>query len=220
TSPQIYLVVSTNGTDSAHATLESANERVSEAKSEGTASAKVEVHDVIGGSVQVDEKKAAAKPKAKPVAVKKDEDEPPKKTKPVAEQRAANASKPAKTADGDLPDNVKALMASTSDKLDGFIFVVTGVPPTLGRKNAEKLVQVHGAKLGKSITGKTNYVVVGNDAGPKKLEQIESLGIKTLDEDELIEMLERGGVKRSADDDDEDEEEEEEKPAKAKKQKK
>lgn len=49
---------------------------------------------------------------------------------------------------------------------------------------------MHGGKLGKGITGKTNYVVVGNDAGPKKLEEIEKHGIETLDEDEFIEMLE------------------------------
>jgi replication factor C subunit 1 len=60
----------------------------------------------------------------------------------------------------------------------------------LGRKTAEKLVETHGGKLGKSITGKTNYVVVGNDAGPKKLEQIEQHEVETLDENALIELLE------------------------------
>lgn len=48
----------------------------------------------------------------------------------------------------------------------------------------------HGGKLGKSITGKTNLVVLGNDAGPKKLEQISELKIVTIDEDALVRKLE------------------------------
>lgn len=88
------------------------------------------------------------------------------------------------------------------------------MPPTLQRKNAEKLVANYGGKLVKSISKNTSFVVLGNDAGPKKLEQIEEIGIETLDEDAFIAMLEAGGgAKRAADVD-------EEKPAKAKKQKK
>jgi len=115
TSSHVYVVVSDSSVDSVHASVESANERVSEAKEAGSSGVKVELQELVGGSVQVDEKKAAAKPKAK--------------TKSPAEQRAANASKSTKTDDDDLPDNVKALLNSSSDKLAGLIMVVTGVPP-------------------------------------------------------------------------------------------
>ena len=93
-----------------------------------------------------------------------------KKTKTPAEQRAANASKPAKpsSSSSDLPDNVKALLEKGGNVFEGQTVVVTGVPPTLGRKNAERLVEAFGAHLGKSLSGKTGYVVVGNDAGPTK----------------------------------------------------
>jgi BRCT domain type II-containing protein len=109
---------------------------------------------------------------------------------------------------------MKALLAGTGDVLSGKSIVVTGVPPVLQRKNAEKLVTDYGGKLVKSISKNTSFVVLGNDAGPKKLEQIAELGIETLDEDAFIAMLEAGGsgVKRTAGDED--------KPAKAKKQKK
>jgi hypothetical protein len=130
TSSHVYVVVSSNGLDSVHASLESANERLAEAKGEGSSSsaAKVEVQELRGGSVQVDEKKPAAKPKAK--APKNDGNEVLKpKTKSPAEQRAANAAKGTKSADEDLPENVQDLLANPSNALSGLILVVTGVPP-------------------------------------------------------------------------------------------
>lgn len=221
-SSHVYVVTHNNGVDSVYASADSANERAAAMKAEERkdGSIKVELHELNGGSVQtstVIEEKAAPKGKVP----RKEEAEAPrantaaKKTKTPAEQRAANAEKPDKTADSDLPDNVKKLLAGTGDALSGLTIVVTGVPPTLGRKNAEKLVTGYGGKLTKSLSKNTNYVVVGNDAGPKKLEQIEGLGIETWDEDVLIEILEKGGVggaKRGA--------EEDEKPVTQKKQKK
>lgn len=38
-------------------------------------------------------------------------------------------------------------------------------------------------------SGKTSYVVVGRDAGPKKLEIIKKLGVQTLTEDGLLELI-------------------------------
>ena len=66
----------------------------------------------------------------------------------------------------------------------------------------EKLVQGYGGKLTKSLSKNTDYVVVGNDAGPNKLEKIDELGVETLDEEALIALLEGGGggVKRGAED--------------------
>jgi BRCT domain type II-containing protein len=130
-------------------------------------------------------------PSAEPATAPK-ETSSPKKTKSPEEQRAANASKTAKSTDDDLPENIRTLLAGTGDILSGKSIVVTGVPPTLQRKNAEKLVQIYGGKLLKAVSGKTDFVVVGNEAGPTKLEKIESLGITTMDEDEFIEMLEEG----------------------------
>jgi NAD-dependent DNA ligase len=221
-SSNVYVVTHNNSVDSVYASPTSANERVTTMKAEEgvTGLIKVELHELKGGSVQasaaIEDKKLAPNDKAPKTA----EAEAPKtntaakKTKTPAEQRAVNAEKPDKATDADLPENVKKLLAGSGDTLSGLTVVVTGVPPTLGRKNAEKLVTSYGGKLTKSLSKNTNYVVVGNDAGPKKLEQIEDLGIETLDEDVLIAMLEKsgggGGTKRGG---------EEEKPAKGKKQK-
>lgn len=208
-SPLIYVVIHNNGVDSVHASPTSAHERAAamEAEDSMVGSIKVELHKLKDGTVQI----TAAAPKVD--QLNSEESEAPKadivvkKTKTPAEQRAINADKSAdKAAGAELPANVKTLLAGTGDALSGLIIVVTGIPPTLGRKNAEKLVTNYGGKLTKSLSKNTSYVVVGNDAGPKKLEQIEGLGVKTLDEDGLIEMLERSGdsgsrgAKRGAED--------------------
>lgn len=222
-SSNVYVVTHNNSVDSIYASPTSANERVAAMKAEEgvTGSIKVELHELKGGSVQASAAVEDKKPAPKGKAPKTEEAKAPKanaaakKTKTPAEQRAANAEKPDKATDANLPENVKRLLASSGDALSGLTVVVTGVPPTLGRKNAEILVTSYGGKLTKSLSKNTNYVVVGNDAGPKKLEQIEDLGIETLDEDALIAICEKsgggGGTKRGA---------EEEKPAKEKKQKK
>ncbi len=63
---------------------------------------------------------------------------------------------------------MKALLATKGDLLRGKNVVVTGIPPVMGRKNAEQLVQNFGAKLMKSLSKNTDFVVVGNEAGPAK----------------------------------------------------
>lgn len=61
----------------------------------------------------------------------------------------------------------------------------------------------YGGKLTKSLSKNTTLVLVGNDAGPTKLDKIEELSIETVDEDGFIALLEAnggGGSKRTADD--------------------
>ncbi|AMD22716.1 HHL054Cp [Eremothecium sinecaudum] len=65
----------------------------------------------------------------------------------------------------------------------GLTVVFTGVLPTLDRPNAEALAKRYGARVTKSISGKTSVVVLGDEAGPKKLEKIKQLGVKAIDEE-------------------------------------
>jgi NAD-dependent DNA ligase len=180
TNTQVFVVWSSKGIDSVHATLQSASAHLATNKGKYS----IESTNIQGGTIIVNAEKAATKQKgtSKTQVVKKeDEDEEEeeddeqatksavaKKTKTPAEQRAANAVKPTKASDADLPDNVKALLREGGTVFEGKTVVVTGVPPTLGRKNTEKLVEAFGAHLGKSLSKKTDCVVVGNDAGPKK----------------------------------------------------
>jgi DNA ligase, NAD-dependent len=72
----------------------------------------------------------------------------------------------------------------------GKTFVITGTLPTLKRDEAKNLIQKAGGKITNSVSAKTNYVVVGEDAG-SKLEKAQSLGIQQLSESELLELLEQ-----------------------------
>lgn len=67
-------------------------------------------------------------------------------------------------------------------------FVITGTLPTLKRDEAKALIQKAGGKVTDSVSKKTDYLVVGEEAG-SKLAKAESLGVKTLSETQLLEML-------------------------------
>lgn len=75
-----------------------------------------------------------------------------------------------------------------STALAGKTFVLTGTLPTLKRDEAKTLIQNAGGKVTGSISKKTNYVVVGEDAG-SKLEKAKELGITQLTEAELLTLL-------------------------------
>ena len=67
----------------------------------------------------------------------------------------------------------------------GMSIVVTGTLPTLSRKAAEDLIRSRGGNASSSVSKKTAFVVVGEDAG-SKLTKAQSLGIETIDEAELF----------------------------------
>ena len=70
----------------------------------------------------------------------------------------------------------------------GKTFVLTGTLPALSRDQAKELIQSQGGKVVGSVSGKTDYVVAGTDAGAK-LAKAEGLGITVLDEAGLLELL-------------------------------
>ncbi|HEY9694028.1 MAG TPA: NAD-dependent DNA ligase LigA [Oculatellaceae cyanobacterium] len=73
--------------------------------------------------------------------------------------------------------------------LAGKTFVVTGTLPTLKRDEAKDLIQKAGGKVTNSVSAKTDYLVVGEDAG-SKLDKAQELGVKQLSEEDLLGMLE------------------------------
>lgn len=77
---------------------------------------------------------------------------------------------------------------STEGPLSGMTFVLTGSLPTLSREEATGLIERAGGKVTGSVSGKTDYVVVGEAPGTK-LEKAEKLGVPTLDEAGLRSLL-------------------------------
>ncbi|MCC3409928.1 MAG: NAD-dependent DNA ligase LigA [Microcoleus sp. PH2017_10_PVI_O_A] len=80
-------------------------------------------------------------------------------------------------------------LADKNLQVAGKTFVLTGTLPTLKRDEAKDLIVKAGGKVTGSVSAKTDYVVVGEDAG-SKLEKAQSLGIELLSEAELLELLE------------------------------
>ena len=82
----------------------------------------------------------------------------------------------------------EARQAPVSTRFAGMTFVFTGTLAKRSREEAEALVVSHGGKPGGSVSKKTNYVVVGEDAG-SKLEKAKALGVNILSEAQFENLL-------------------------------
>lgn len=69
----------------------------------------------------------------------------------------------------------------------GLTFVVTGTLPSLGRKEAQEFIKQRGGRASSSVSKKTNYVVMGDNAG-SKADKARELGVSIIDEAELLRM--------------------------------
>jgi DNA ligase (NAD+) len=72
--------------------------------------------------------------------------------------------------------------------LVGRTFVLTGTLTSLSRSRAEARIKELGGSTTSNVTGKTSYLVVGQDPG-SKLEAAERLGTELLSEEEFLERI-------------------------------
>ena len=75
--------------------------------------------------------------------------------------------------------------------LAGLTFVFTGQLEKIGREQGQNLVKQYGGKVTTGPSKKTSYVVLGSDAGPKKLETIKEYKLKVINEDGLFALIQR-----------------------------
>ncbi|HEX2205789.1 MAG TPA: NAD-dependent DNA ligase LigA [Longimicrobium sp.] len=80
----------------------------------------------------------------------------------------------------------------------GLTFVITGTLPTLSRGEAGAFIEARGGRVTGSVTKKTDYLVVGEDAG-SKLAKARELGVAELTEDALLALPETLGAAASGD---------------------
>jgi DNA ligase (NAD+) len=84
----------------------------------------------------------------------------------------------------------KGRQGTRQSTLSGKSFVLTGTLPHLSRDEAKGKIEALGGKVVGSVSKKTDYVVVGADAG-SKLAKAEELGVALLDEDGLVALLQQ-----------------------------
>ena len=78
--------------------------------------------------------------------------------------------------------------AAPRGPLAGATVVLTGTLPNMTRDQAGERIVAAGGKVSGSVSRKTSFVVAGTDAG-SKLDKAQSLGVRVIDEDELLQLL-------------------------------
>ncbi len=82
-----------------------------------------------------------------------------------------------------------AQLANQTNKLEGNVFVVSGVFHQLSRNELKKAIEDNGGKVSSSISKKTNYVIAGDNMGPSKKTKAASLGVAIISEADFLAML-------------------------------
>lgn len=76
-----------------------------------------------------------------------------------------------------------------SEKLKGLTFVISGVFNAHSRDQLKDMIEFHGGKNSGSISGKTSYLLAGENMGPEKLKKAQNLGVKIISEEEFVKMI-------------------------------
>ena len=88
-----------------------------------------------------------------------------------------------------LQFQLATLDAQLSTKLDGLSIVISGVFQHHSRDEYKLLIEQHGGKNVGSISGKTSFILAGENMGPSKLEKAQKLGVRIVGEEEFLEMI-------------------------------
>lgn len=84
----------------------------------------------------------------------------------------------------------EAAQQATGDKLKGLTIVISGTFSKHSRDEYKALIEQNGGKNGSSVSGKTDYILAGENMGPAKLQKAEKLGVKIIHEDDFLKMIE------------------------------
>ncbi|KAJ8072409.1 DNA replication factor C complex subunit Rfc1 [Marasmius tenuissimus] len=125
---------------------------------------------------------------------------PPKKAAPKKEDdssKAADGPKKnsnwaavkAKQLAGPVAAGTKGVPDGAPECLAGLSFVFTGELSAFAREEAIDIAKRFGGRVVGQPSSKTDYVVLGEGAGPAKLTAIKKHGLKTLNEDEFLNLI-------------------------------
>lgn len=79
---------------------------------------------------------------------------------------------------------------SAGNKLEGKSIVISGVFARHSRDEYKRIIEENGGKNVGSISGKTSFILAGDNMGPSKLQKAEKLGVPIVDEETFLSMLE------------------------------
>jgi DNA ligase (NAD+) len=82
------------------------------------------------------------------------------------------------------------VLSSHTDRLSGKSVVISGVFTHHSRDEYKQLIEQNGGKNVGSISGKTSFILAGDNMGPSKLEKAQSLGVEIVDEETFLRMIE------------------------------
>ncbi|MCU4754129.1 NAD-dependent DNA ligase LigA [Halobacteria archaeon AArc-curdl1] len=91
-------------------------------------------------------------------------------------------------------DPQESTLESGGDALEGLTFVFTGALEDVTRDEAQAFVEAHGANATSSVSGNTDYLVVGSRPGSTKLEDAEANDVPVIEEAEFFALLESEGL--------------------------
>ena len=80
-------------------------------------------------------------------------------------------------------------LANRSEKLKGLSIVISGTFAKHSRDEYKAMIEQHGGKNSGSVSGKTDYILAGDNMGPAKLEKAAKLGVMIINEDEFLNMI-------------------------------
>ena len=80
-------------------------------------------------------------------------------------------------------------LANRSEKLKGLSIVISGTFAKHSRDEYKSMIEQHGGTNSGSVSGKTDYILAGDNMGPAKLEKAAKLGVKIINEDEFLNMI-------------------------------
>ncbi len=81
------------------------------------------------------------------------------------------------------------VMAMKTEKLKGLSIVISGTFELHSRDEYKALIIQNGGKNSGSVSKNTDYILAGDNMGPAKLEKAKKLGVKIIDEDTFLGML-------------------------------
>ena len=84
----------------------------------------------------------------------------------------------------------ESALEGQSDKLQNQTIVISGVFKHHSRDEYKTLIERHGGKNAGSISSKTSFILAGENMGPSKLEKATKLGIKIVNEDDFLKLIE------------------------------